>query len=41
MYETYYDKLQPSIGQEYVQLQYMDTDRFVLSMKTKNFSKDS
>ena len=35
MYETYYDKLQPYFGQENTQLQYMDTDSFVLSVDTK------
>ena len=37
MYETYYDKLQPYFGQENIHLQYMDTDSFVLSVKTKEF----
>ena len=35
MYETYYDILQPYFGQESLQLQYMDTDSFVLSVNTK------
>ena len=35
MYETYYDKLQTYFGQENIQLHYMDTDSFVLSVKTK------
>ena len=35
MYEIYYDKLQPSFGQENIQLHYMDTDSFVLSVNTK------
>ena len=39
-YEIYYDKLQPYFGQENIQLQYMDTDSFVLSTKTENFFKD-
>ena len=39
-YETYYDRLQPYFGQENIQLQYMDTDSFVLSVNTKNFVKD-
>ena len=40
MYETYYDKLQPYFGQENIQLHYMDTDSFVLSVKTKDIIKD-
>ena len=40
MYETYYDKLQPYFGQENLQLHYMDTDSFVLSVNTKNIIKD-
>ena len=40
MYENYYDKLQPYIGQEDIQLHYMDTDSFVLSVNTTNIIKD-
>ena len=40
MYETYYDKLQPYFGQEKIQLHYMDTDSFVLSVNTKDIIKD-
>ena len=40
MYETYYDKLQPYFGQEIIQLHYMDTDSFVLSVNTKDIIKD-
>ena len=40
MYETYYDKLQPYFGQENLQLHYMDTDSFVLSVNTKNIIQD-
>ena len=40
IYETYYDKLQPYFGQENIQLQYMDTDSFVLSVNTKDIIKD-
>ena len=40
MYETYYDKLQPYFGQEKIQLPYMDTDSFKLSVNTKNIIKD-
>ena len=39
MYETYYDKLQPYLGQENIQLHYMDTDSFVLSVNTKDIIK--
>ena len=40
MYEIYYDKLQPYFGQENIQLHYMDTDSFVLSVNTKDIIKD-
>ena len=40
MYETYYDILQPYFGQENIQLHYIDTDAFVLSLKTKDIIKD-
>ena len=40
MYETYYDKLQPHFGQKNLQLHYMDTDSFVLSVDTKDIIKD-
>ena len=40
MYDTYYDKLQPYFGQENIQLHYMDTDSFVLSVNTKDIIKD-
>ena len=40
MYETYYDILQPYFGQENIQLQYVDTDAFVLGLKTKDIIKD-
>ena len=40
MYETYYDILQPYFGQETIQLDYMDTDSFVLSVNTKDIIKD-
>ena len=40
MYETYYDKLQPYFGQENIQLHYIDTDAFVLSLNTKDIIKD-
>ena len=40
MYETYHDKLQPYFGQEKIQLPYMDTDSFVLSIYTKDIIKD-
>ena len=40
MYETYYDKLQPYFGQKTIQLHYMDTESFVLSVNTKDIIKD-
>ena len=40
MYETYYDTLQPYFGQENLQLQYMDCDSFILSIKSKKIIKD-
>ena len=40
MYETYYDKLLSYFGQENIQLHYMDTDSFVLSVNTKDIIKD-
>ena len=40
MYETYYDKLQPYFKQQKIQLHYMDTDSFVLSVNTKDIIKD-
>ena len=40
MYETYYDILQPYFGQENIQLHYIDTDAFVLSLKTKDIIRD-
>ena len=40
MYETYYDELQPYFGPENIQLHYIDTDSFVLSVNTKDIIKD-
>ena len=40
MYETFYDKLQPYFGQENIQLHFMDTDSFVLSVGTKDIIRD-
>ena len=40
MYETYYDKLQPYLGQKNLQLHYMDTDSFVSSVDIKDIIKD-
>ena len=40
MYFTYYDKLQPYFGEKNLQLHYMDTDSFVLSVNTKNIIQD-
>ena len=40
MFGTYCDKLQPYFGQENIQLHYMDTDAFVLTLNTKGVIKD-
>ena len=40
LYETYYDTLQPYLGQENLQIHYIDTDGVILSMKTENIIKD-
>ena len=40
MYEIYYDKLRPYRGQEKLQLHYIDTDAFVLSVNTKEIIRD-
>ena len=40
MYETYCDKLQPYFGQKNIQLHYIDTDAFVLSVNTKDIIRD-
>ena len=40
MYETYYDILQPYFGQENIQLLYMNTDAFVLSVNTNDIIRD-
>ena len=39
MYESYYDKLQPYFGLEIIQIHYMDTDSFAVSVKTKLLGK--
>ena len=39
MYETNYDKLQPYFGQENIQLHSIDTDGFVLSLKTRYYQR--
>ena len=39
MYESNYDKLQPFFVEKGLQLHYMDTDRFVLRVHTKNSIK--
>ena len=40
MYESYYHILQPYFKQENIQLHYIDTDSFVLSVNTYDFIKD-
>ena len=39
-YETNYDKLQPHLGQQNLQLHHIETDGMILSMKTENIVKD-
>ena len=39
MHGTYYNKLQPYFGQEYLQCHYIDTDAFLLSLITKIYWK--
>ena len=40
MYETNYDDLPTSFGQENLQLHYKDTDGLVISINTKNIIND-
>ena len=40
LYDTYYDILKPYFEQENIQLYYMDTDSFALSVNTKDIIKD-
>ena len=40
MYETYYDILQPYFGQQIIHLHSVDTDAFVLSLKTTDIIRD-
>ena len=40
MYDTCYDKLQPYFGEKIIQLHYIDTDSFVLSVKAQNIFQD-
>ena len=40
MYGTYYNELQPYFDREKLQLHYMDTDSFILSVNTKAIIKD-
>ena len=39
-FETYYETLQQYFVQENLQLQYIDTDGMILSMKRENSKKD-
>ena len=39
MYEFWYDYIKPKYGNK-VKLRYMDTDSFVMSMKTNDYYKD-
>ena len=40
MYETYYDKFQPYFGRENLQLPCIDSDSFVLSIRSKIINID-
>ena len=40
MYEFYYDILQPYFGEKNLELLYMDTDSFVLKIKTDDLNRD-
>ena len=40
MYETYYDNMQPSFGQENLQLHYRDCDSFVLIIRNQNINNE-
>ena len=40
MYETYFDKVQPYFGQGKIQSHFMDTNSFVLTMKTEKIIED-
>ena len=40
MYETFYDELQTYFAQEKIQLHFIDTDAFVLSVNTHDINKD-
>ena len=40
MYETYFYKLQPCLGQKNLHLNYMDTDSFVSSINTEDIIED-
>ena len=40
MYESYYDKLQPYLGDTNKQSHFMDTDSFVLSINSSRRIKD-
>ena len=40
LYETYYDTLQPYLGDNYLHLHYMETDSFILGVNTKDIIRD-
>ena len=40
MYQTDYDKFQPHFGERNIQLHYLDTEGFILSISTKDINKD-
>ena len=40
LYETYYDRLQPYLGQENIQLNYMESDSLILGINTNDIIRD-
>ena len=40
MFEAFFDKLQSYFGEKIIQIHYVDTDSFVLSIKSNNVIKD-
>ena len=40
MYETFYVELQPHFGEKNLKLHFMNTDSFILSVKTENIIRD-
>ena len=40
IYETYYDKFQPCFGNKIMQVHYMDTDSFIITVSTNDNIKE-